>query len=118
MNAAEYKKATRVPDVFGAIDLEVTIQCLRATGSSLAERLACTTRTLIPKPSLHSCGPETNFVRIALPLAFVREIVSELLSAEAGAVSPKGETTPEASYLGSLVDRWGRYQHWLEERAV
>jgi hypothetical protein len=118
MDAAEYKKTTASPDVFGAADLQATVTCLRTCGSSLAQAIAEASRTPIPKPPLHRGGPDADFFRVELPLEVVTELVGELLDAEAAAVSPEGTTTPEASRRASLVDRWGRYQRWLEERRL
>jgi hypothetical protein len=118
MDAAEYKKNTASPDVFGAAELQATVSCLRTRGSPLAQAIAEASRTPIPKPPVHRGGPGTDFFRVELPLELVAELVGELLAAEAAAVSPEGATTSEASQRASLVDRWGRYQRWLEERAA
>ena len=118
MDADEYKKTTASPDVFEAADLQATVSCLRTCGSSLAQAIAEALRTQIPKPPFHRGGTGTNFFRVELSLELVTEIVGELLDAEAAAVSPEAATTHAASHRAILVDRWGRYQRWLEERAA
>jgi hypothetical protein len=118
MDATEYKRATTCPDAFADAEIEATVRCLRAGASPFAEVVAQAPRVPIPKPPLHHSGADTDFFRLDLPLAVVQELVGELLDAEAAAVSPEGNTTPEASHRASLVDRWGHYQRWLEARAV
>ncbi len=115
MDAAEYKRITASPEVFSAADLEATESCLGAIGSPLSGLIAGVARTPIPKPPLHRGG--SDFFRFDLSVELVSELVGQLLDAEAAAVSPEGNTTPEASYRAGLVDRWARYQRWLEESA-
>jgi hypothetical protein len=40
------------------------------------------------------------------------------IKTRAGPSLPDGTSNAEASHRASLVDRWFRYQYWLEERAV
>ena len=115
MDAAEYKQVTTSPDVLAAGDIVATVTILRATGCSLADMIAETPRTVIPKLPQHQGGSDSDFFRLVLPPDLVSEIVSALLLAEAAAVSWEGDTTPEASHRGSLVDRWSRYGRWLEQ---
>jgi len=112
MEAGEYKKVTASPDVFSGAALEATVRCLRAIGSPFADEVAMVKRTPIPNPPLHHGG--YDFFRLGLPLGFVSELIGELLSAEADAVSPEGATTPQASHRADLVDLWGNYQRWLK----
>jgi hypothetical protein len=118
MDADEYKRATCSPDAFRTAELEATVRVLRANRSPLADAVSRIARTPIPKPALHTGGPETDFFRVDASFEFVDELVGELLDAEAAAVSPEGHTTPEASHRASLVGRWTRYSSWRESRPV
>jgi hypothetical protein len=118
MEGSEYKQATSRPDSFANAELEATVRCLRTVSSSLADVVAGAPRTPIAKPPLHRGTADADVFRVDLPLVVVQELVGDLLDAEAAAVSPEGDTTPEAAHRASLVDRWVRYQSWLEDRAA
>lgn len=115
--ASEYRNLTSSPDVFSASILEETQNCLNTIESPAAQIVAKASLTAIERPALHTAGPGADHFRVKLSLEEVSEITSELLTAEALAVDPNGETTPGASYCASLVDVWGNYQHWLEQGA-
>ena len=113
MDAGAYKTATSSPDAFSSTDVDATLRCLRTTGSPLSEALASASRQQIPMPPLHR-DPSAVFFRLELTVQLVSAILSELLAAEAAAVSDDGFTTPEASQWADLVDKWARYKRWLD----
>jgi len=61
----------------------------------------------IKKPSKHQGDESTDYFDVrVLPPAILRMIGLHLFTAEADAVSPTGETTPEASRNAGMVDIW------------
>lgn len=117
MNAAEYKGIKDSPDVFSEAELEATVRRLQQTVAA-RKTIIGAMRTPLPKPPLHQRAPCSDYFRLSLSAESVNEIVDALGIAEVSAVSPEGETTPEASYLADLVDRWCHYLVWLEERTT
>lgn len=115
MDAGQYKNITAAAGVFRVTELDATVSLLSAGGSSLAGVLAAAPRAEIPRPIHHSGDSESDFVPVDLPLELVTDIVSQLLDAEAAAVSFEGEASSEASRRADLVDRWGRYQRSLDQ---
>jgi hypothetical protein len=109
MDAAEYKLTTSSPDVFTRGDLTLTLTSLEAEELRTPVREALL-GTPVPKPPLHAGSASSDYFRLALPVDTVDTILDQLLLLEAGAVSSDGETTPEASRLADLVNRWGRYR--------
>ena len=71
----------------------------------------------VPRPPQHSGGPESDVFRVTLTSGEAHEVCSHLLSSEAAAVSRDGQTTPLASKIASLVDRWSRYAEALDDAA-
>ena len=118
MDAKEYKNTGSMANVFSAGELEATVNCLMSTRPKVGEFLQAATWTLVAQPPRHRGGKSTERFRLDLSWDAVSEIVDALFDAEAGAVSPEGETTPEASRLGELVDRWTRYRGQLEELSL
>ncbi len=115
MEASEYKLLQEDPRVFRRVELADTCRHLGKKLPSVSFLLA---RTLneppIEKPLLHSGGADSDLFLVQMPLADVREVCGFLLDGEAAAVSSEGETTPLASEIASLVDRWTRYAKSLD----
>jgi len=63
----------------------------------------------VSKPLLHNGDKHTDYFLVTLNVAEAEQIIEYLLDAEAGAVGHDGETTPQASHFGSLVDAWTQY---------
>jgi hypothetical protein len=114
VEAAEYKALTSRPNAFLRDELDDTVRVLTTIDVRLAGLVDALPRIPIPKPPQHRGGPSTDFLSIDARPSLVAEIVQQLLTAEAEAVSADGESTPEASWRAALVDRWTRYQRWLE----
>jgi hypothetical protein len=109
MNAAEYKMACQQPATFSRFIIEETARLL-TTDSKLKARLeAISTQEPIQKPTLHNGERNADYFPVNLSQAEAAEIIDILLSAEAEAVSPDGETTPYASFIVRLVDVWSAY---------
>jgi len=107
MRPNEYKAACQAPDVFSRAALEATIEALGGAEPALSSRLTdALSAEPIVKPPQHRGGPETDFFRVSLTAEEVHELISHLVGLEAEAVAEDGSTTPEASYMASLVDYW------------
>jgi hypothetical protein len=118
MDAAECRRQVNSPDVFSVAGLEATLESLRAVRSCAADVVAEASRVPVPRPPLHRPSPSDDRYRLDLPASLIDEIVGDLALAEATAVSPEGVTTPEASRMADLVDRWSRHLLWLDGRAA
>ena len=110
MRAAKYKKICRQSDVFGRVIIEETAQ-LMPTGSRLkSQLLTVLNQEPICKPDLYKSGVNNyDHFRVNLSVTEVEKITTILISHEAEAVSPSGETTSCASLIGGLVDIWHNY---------
>jgi hypothetical protein len=110
MNANEYKTKCQQPHVLRRPTLEATARIVAQANTDLAVRLhGIVAGQPIPKPASHTGNAETDFFEVDLSREEAHAVLSILLSAEADAVSPHGETTPQASSLADIVDLWGRY---------
>ena len=110
MEPREYKVLQADPRVFRRAELADTVRFVRDGMPGLARAL---THLLegqpLDKSAQHSGGVDSDLFRVVVSEIEAEEICGYLLSKEAGAVSPSGETTALASAIGSLVDRWSRY---------
>jgi hypothetical protein len=110
MEQGEYKVLQADPRVFRRGEIALTI---RLVGDELPDVARAFTELLegpaLDKPLQHSGGVETDLFRVELSEAEAEDICGHLLSKEAAAASPSGETTALASTIASLVDRWSRY---------
>ena len=119
MEQREYKRLQEDPRVFRRAEL---VDSIRWLGDSLPSVTDALIRILagqpLDKPQQHAGAPESDLFRVLVTKADVSEVCGHLLSQEAAAVSPSGETTALASKIGSLVDRWSRYAESLDDDAA
>jgi hypothetical protein len=106
----EYKILQADPRVFRRGELADTV---RIVGDELPSLARAFTQLLegrpLDKPPQHSAGVESDLFRVVVSETDVEEICEHLLTKEAAAVSPSGETTALASAIASLLDHWSRY---------
>ena len=115
MNAEEYKSICNRPDVFERGVLEASERALSQKHPPSALRLReIFSVAPIPKPLLHRGGSHTDYFLVELNVAEAEQIVEYLVDAETGAVRSDGETTPQASRFGSLVDAWESYVNFCD----
>ncbi len=115
MDLNEYRDLCARPDVIRRGELEETVRALRRLRSPdvrLVEEIL--EQPPIEKPVVHAAGSEADSFFVTLDADVVESIVEQLTDAEAAAVSPAGETTPEAGRLAELVDLWACCQEYLE----
>jgi hypothetical protein len=118
VNAEEYKFICNRPDAFQRNVLEASERELLLSHPALALRLREILNSApIPKPSLHNGDKHTDYFLVNLNVAEAEQIAEHLGDAEVGAVGRNGETTPQASLFGSLVDAWIRYIDFCDGRA-
>ncbi len=110
MYPKEYKAICGQPNAFSRFALEETARALAVEQPALSQRLMGELHQVpVPKPAMHNGGPETDFFQVELTEAELEQIISCMFDCEAAAVSPEGDTTPQASYFAALVDCWSRY---------
>ena len=113
MDTRQYKAICELPDVMSRGVLEDSAREISLhLGLLLREILE---GAPVPKPKLHNGDESTDYFHVDIGLEEAEETASDLLSAETDAVSPEGDTTPEASYIASLVDEWNRYIEFREQ---
>lgn len=114
MDANEYKIKISDPCAFRKDVLEQTLQVLK---SNNAEEASIVEKALheggIEKPDLHNTKGVYDFYWVKCTEQEADEIAGHLFDAEAMAVPPSGETTPEASRLAHLVDIWTNFRDWI-----
>ena len=119
MEANEYKLLQEHPRIFRRGELASTCRHLGNVLPTVSLLLARILEApAIEKPRLHSGGVDSDLFRVLLSLADARELRRSLLDVEAAAVSIEGETTPLASEIASLVDRWTRYAQSIDVGAA
>ena len=110
MDVEEYKSICNRPDAFERGVLEASERELLSRHSPSALRLQEILRSApVSKPLLHNGNKHTDYFLVRLNVAEAEQIVEYLVDAEADAVGRDGETTPQASHFGSLVDAWVQY---------
>ena len=110
MDVEEYKSICNRPDAFERGILESSERELRSRHLPSALRLQEILKSSsVSKPLLHNGDKHTDYFLVTLNVAEAEQIVEYLVDAEADAVGEDGETTPQASRFGSLVDAWVRY---------
>ncbi len=115
MDVEEYKSICNRPDAFERGVLEASERELLSRHLPSALRLQEILRSAtVSKPLLHNGGKHTDYFLVTLNVSEAEQIAGYLLDAEAGAVGRDGETTPQASHFGSLVDAWTRYIDFCE----
>jgi hypothetical protein len=119
IDAPEYRLLQQSPRVFRRSELSSTCRLLGEAWPGISASIS---RILegepIAKPLQHTGGPDTDLFDVAVPLLEARQVCGHLLSREAAAVSPDGDTTALASTISSLLDRWTRYVRSLEQGAA
>jgi hypothetical protein len=119
MEAREYKLLQEHPAVFNRSELADTLRWLGDALPKVAHGLAqILDGSPLEKPLRHAGGAETDLFRVAMPRDEAEEVCGHLLSSEAAAVSPSGETTSRASQIASLLDHWSRYARSLDNGAA
>ena len=115
MDAEEYKSICRRPDAFERGVLEASERELVSRHLPSALRLQEILRSApVSKPLLHNGGKHTDYFLVKLNVSEAEQIVEYLVDAEADAVGRDGETTPQASHFGSLVDAWTQYVNFCD----
>jgi len=116
VDVEEYKSICDRPDAFERGVLEASERELLSRHLPSALRLQeILSGAPVLKPLLHNGGKHTDYFLVTLDIAEAEQIVEYLVDAEAEAVGLDGETTPQASHFGSLVDLWTRYVDFCDE---
>jgi hypothetical protein len=114
MDAKEYKIKTTNPCAFSMNVLEETLRVLKAYNS---EEVSVIEKTLmeggIEKPDHHNIKDGYDYYWVKCTEQEAETIASYLFDAEAMAVSPSGETTPDASRYAHLADIWTNFRDWI-----
>jgi hypothetical protein len=119
MEAREYKALQEHHAVFRRTDLSNTVRWLGDSCPDVTRALMNILQAPpVPTPPQHSGSPASDLFRVALTRGEADEVCSHLLSSEAAAVSRDGQTTPLASQIASLLDRWWRYAEALDDGAA
>ncbi len=115
MKSGSYKRLCSSPDAFTRLELEHTLVALNKTDSAkkmlIEEALQA---KAIKKPESHTGGKETDYIPVNIGAGDAHEIIEELGTLEAEAVSPEGQATPLASHYADLLDRWLHYSESLK----
>jgi hypothetical protein len=110
VDVEEYKFICNRPDAFERGVLEASERELHSRHLPSALRLQEILKSAsVSKPLLHTGGKHTDYFLVMLNVVEAEQIVEYLVDAEADAVREDGETAPQASRFGSLVDAWVRY---------
>ena len=114
MDTDSYHKLCDKPKVFSREELEKTSIALSKVVSAERKLITAALKSeVIKKPELHQGGKETDYILVNIKDADADEIIEELGTLEAQAISPEGRTTPLAFEYASLVDRWLKYVNSL-----
>lgn len=115
MNQNEYKLKINDPCTFRKNILEETLQILKA--HSAPEALAIE-KSLevggIGKPPNHQHPEGYDYYWVKCTSKEADKIASYLFEAEYSAIPDSGETIPEASRYGLLVNVWSNFRDWIE----
>ena len=110
METKKYQTICNNSSSFSRLELEQTLDALEKAKSNIISLVDGVLKSKpIEKPSKHQGGKETDYYHVHIAINDAEVIVEELGTLEAQAVSPEGNTTPEASYYASLLDRWLSY---------
>ena len=107
MNQKEYKKITSQNNLLPRNIIEQTKNLISDKDKALVNKLKkILTSDPVEKPSKHSSGTETDYFVVDLTSDEISTIVEACGDAEVGSLDKDYNTTPQASYYGTLLDIW------------
>jgi hypothetical protein len=115
MDTIEYKVKINDPCAFRKNVLEESLRVLKSYKALEAYVIEkALSDGGIEKPDKHESKEGFDYYWVKCTSEEADAIASYLFDAEAMAVPDSGETTPEASRYGVLVDTWTNFRNWIE----
>jgi hypothetical protein len=110
MKTDEYKELLKGKNVLDHTTLDVTLKELTAKNEYqlIGEIQRIFKANKIDKPTLHSTPEDnsTNYYKIDLSTDDIDKLANLFFELEASFIGEDGDTTPTASFYGSMADRW------------
>ncbi|NVJ61954.1 MAG: hypothetical protein HWE27_16300 [Gammaproteobacteria bacterium] len=110
METNTYHEICAKPSSFSRRELEQTLMALEKIESKKFGLVSDFLKSKpVEKPALHRGGKQTDYFIVQISTKEAEEIVEELGTLEAQAVTLEGHSTPDALHYASLLDRWFNY---------
>ena len=114
MKIYEIEQIAVNPCVFRRAVLEGTLEVLLRNAAEESKIIERAFLSGIKNPKNHPNPDACEYFWMECTLKEAAVIAGHLFEAEATAVPPSGETTPDVSRIGYLLDIWSHFRDWIE----